>query len=289
MQVIPLCADSMGVRSMATYVEAGSVRLLIDPGAVLADHRYGLGPHPLERWTFDKMKERILLFAKASNAIAVTRWDPEHCFQDQMELFRGKRLMLKNPNLHMPMGPRKAAFDFIKTVRRTAADISYADGRTFTFGPTRLAFCDSVAPRPDMGAGGSLALAVLEEEDRFGFSSSTRGAVSESAAEFFCLHRPGLLYLDGPLTHAADPTRRAPPLPQLWKRIRKLIADAGTPHVVMDHHLLRDANWRIRMEPLAHFCRENGVHLETAAEYRGEEVLALEAGRRRLYERDAAP
>jgi len=44
MRVIPLAADSLGVRSMATYVEAGGLRLLIDPGATLAPRRYGLGP-----------------------------------------------------------------------------------------------------------------------------------------------------------------------------------------------------------------------------------------------------
>ena len=44
MRVMPLAADSLGVRSMATYVEAGALRLLIDPGATLAPRRYGLDP-----------------------------------------------------------------------------------------------------------------------------------------------------------------------------------------------------------------------------------------------------
>ena len=44
MKIIPLAADSLGVRSMATYVEAGSTGLLLDPGATLAPARYGLPP-----------------------------------------------------------------------------------------------------------------------------------------------------------------------------------------------------------------------------------------------------
>ena len=32
MRVMPLAADSLGARSMATYVEAGALRLLIDEG-----------------------------------------------------------------------------------------------------------------------------------------------------------------------------------------------------------------------------------------------------------------
>ena len=44
MKIVPLAADSLGVRSMATYVEAGRTGLLIDPGATLAPSRYGLPP-----------------------------------------------------------------------------------------------------------------------------------------------------------------------------------------------------------------------------------------------------
>ena len=49
MKIIPLAADSLGVRSMATYVEAGSTGLLLDPGATLAPARYGLPPSE-EEW-----------------------------------------------------------------------------------------------------------------------------------------------------------------------------------------------------------------------------------------------
>ena len=49
MKVVPLAADSLGVRSMATYVEAGSTGLLLDPGATLAPSRYGLPPSA-EEW-----------------------------------------------------------------------------------------------------------------------------------------------------------------------------------------------------------------------------------------------
>ena len=35
MKVIPLAAESLGVRSMATYIEVGRTGILIDPGATL--------------------------------------------------------------------------------------------------------------------------------------------------------------------------------------------------------------------------------------------------------------
>ncbi len=39
MKVLPLAAESLGVRSMATYVECGGTGLLLDPGATLAPSR----------------------------------------------------------------------------------------------------------------------------------------------------------------------------------------------------------------------------------------------------------
>ena len=40
MIVTPLAAESLGVRSVATYVECGGTRVLIDPGAMLAPNRF---------------------------------------------------------------------------------------------------------------------------------------------------------------------------------------------------------------------------------------------------------
>ena len=49
MKVIPLAADSLGVRSMATYVEVAGTGILIDPGATIAASRFNLPPAP-EEW-----------------------------------------------------------------------------------------------------------------------------------------------------------------------------------------------------------------------------------------------
>ena len=60
MKITPLAADSMGTRSMATFVETGDCRILIDPGAELGPMRYGLAPHPLELYCLDKHLERFI-------------------------------------------------------------------------------------------------------------------------------------------------------------------------------------------------------------------------------------
>jgi hypothetical protein len=64
MRVMPLAADSLGVRSMATYVEAGDLRLLLDPGASLSPHRYGLPPTPDEEGSGSSALGRIEGYAR---------------------------------------------------------------------------------------------------------------------------------------------------------------------------------------------------------------------------------
>ena len=63
MRVIPLAAESLGVRSMATYVEAGDVAILIDPGATLAAARYGLPPAEAEWQALRRANDRISAYA----------------------------------------------------------------------------------------------------------------------------------------------------------------------------------------------------------------------------------
>jgi len=48
MEIVPLAFDSMGTRSMATFVRTGDTSLVIDPGVALAPARYGLPPHKKE-------------------------------------------------------------------------------------------------------------------------------------------------------------------------------------------------------------------------------------------------
>jgi hypothetical protein len=58
---------------MATYVEAGGLRLLIDPGATLAPRRYGLGPAPEEEEALARARLRIEAYAiRATHVAAVT-------------------------------------------------------------------------------------------------------------------------------------------------------------------------------------------------------------------------
>ena len=67
MKIELLAFDSMGVRSMATFVKTKDFALTIDPGVALGPKRYGLEPHPLEykeeikRWMLVQKKAQEIL------------------------------------------------------------------------------------------------------------------------------------------------------------------------------------------------------------------------------------
>ena len=66
MKVLPIASDSLGVRSMATYVETKDCKILIDPSAALGPKRYGLPPSEQE---IDALKNRNMLEELKENLI----------------------------------------------------------------------------------------------------------------------------------------------------------------------------------------------------------------------------
>ncbi|MDK2464732.1 MAG: MBL fold metallo-hydrolase, partial [Candidatus Korarchaeota archaeon] len=78
MLVRPLAFDSMGVRSMATYVETRDVSLLIDPGVALAPRRFGLPPHDVERERLRSLARVIEEHARRARILVVTHYHYDH-------------------------------------------------------------------------------------------------------------------------------------------------------------------------------------------------------------------
>jgi len=59
MKVTPIASDSLGVRSMACYVETKDVKIFIDPSVALGPKRFDLPPSKKELETLDYYKKEI--------------------------------------------------------------------------------------------------------------------------------------------------------------------------------------------------------------------------------------
>jgi predicted metallo-beta-lactamase superfamily hydrolase len=69
MRVIPLASESLGVRSLATFVKASGIKILIDPGVALGPKRYGLPPAEMELKTLQQMRKKLQGYARKADII----------------------------------------------------------------------------------------------------------------------------------------------------------------------------------------------------------------------------
>lgn len=284
MKITPVAADSMGTRSMATFVDVPPLSVMIDPGADLAKLRFGHAPHQLEEYQLEKHLERIQLYIETAKICVLTRYIRTHCFMDHAELFEGKVLMMKNPNRSIRVEERKTAFDLLKRLKSVAREVIYIDGRTFEIGSVRFGFSDPVEITDDGEAAYTVMTAVRSQDRTLVHTSCCQGLDDPSVRDFIQRHTPDVLYLDGPPLYHLDTKDSQEGMDRLSAALENLYA-SGIEELILDHHFVREQNWRNRMDILAAEAEKRNVRLRTAAEFRGEENNPFESRRNRLYER----
>ena len=78
MKVELLAFDSMGVRSMCTFIETDNVKIIIDPGIALGPLRYGLQPHRSEQEKLEQLAKGIAQRGKESDVIVISHYHYDH-------------------------------------------------------------------------------------------------------------------------------------------------------------------------------------------------------------------
>ena len=68
----------------------------------------------------------------------------------------------------------------------------------------------------------------------------------------------------------------------------KKIVEA-VPYVILEHHLLRDENWREKTTDVFYSAYKSGHTLQTAAEFVGTQNAFLEARRKKLFKENPPP
>jgi predicted metallo-beta-lactamase superfamily hydrolase len=283
MTIIPLSAESMGVRSTATVVETPDVKILLDPGAGVG-YGNGLEPHPLETWCLATHLERIRLWMRRSNVIIISWFHPDRFIEDEPELYRGKTIFIKNPNQFVNTRQRNKAFRFLRQVQSIAKDVSFADGREFRIRGTRFVFSDAMPVGDKEQTGGLIQTALRTDETCWAFTSDAQGFRSDAHLDFIIGQKPHGVYCDGPATYLGSGKIKAS---AFLLQLEKLFGSVSTSQIILDHHVMRDPDWWNTMEPVVRLARDANVQVQTAAELRGETNNPLEARRKSLYEESA--
>ncbi len=282
MRIAPLAADSLGARSMATLVETPDVTILIDPGVRLGPYRYDLPPHPKEEDRKRELWQRIKAASKKAHVLTVSHYHYDHHNPDAPSIFRGKIAFLKNGKLHINRSQRERAGAFVRALKSYPKEIQVADGSDMDFGGTELTFSPAVPHGYTDELGFVVMTRVARHGDVFVHTSDVLGPPLKPQLSFILDSDPTVLYVDGPMTHMPanypeEQTRRS------IANLRRIVRSTRLRTLILDHHALRDREWRTRMAPVLDSGDEHGVDVRTAAGFLGKAVDTLEANRDRLY------
>src|SRR5712664_4902518 len=129
MKVIPLAAESLGVRSMATYVEAGRTGILIDPGAALAASRFNLPPADEEWEALRRANDRVSAYAARADLIFVSHYHEEH-FRHDPAAYAGRWVLAKDPRRMIAGAQARRASELWREIGGVAR-LESADGRAY--------------------------------------------------------------------------------------------------------------------------------------------------------------
>jgi len=279
-----LAFDSMGARSMCTYIETDDVKITIDPGVDLGPKRFGLPPHRLELERRSQLAEVITKRAEMSDVIVITHYHYDHHDLGDtipFDIYNGKTVLIKDPekNVNWSQGDFRAPL-FLGVLKEKAKKVEAADGRCFTFGSTKVGFSKAVFHGPSNMLGYVIETLVDSGNKKVVHTSDVQGPVSDDQTEFILRSQPDLAIVDGPMVYMLGNRYSQENLDTALHNIRKML-DNGLKELVLDHHFLRDLNYNDYLVLLRGDYPE--ARITTAAEYMGGKNNLLEARRKELF------
>jgi len=283
---------------MCTYVETPDTRILLDAGVSLCPNRFGLPPHPLEFKAVLEARKKIAAAAEKAEIITISHYHYDHVtpsFEDWLcnwteanetakQIYEEKTVLAKNSRDHINHSQRERGWMFQTTAGKYAGKLITADSKTFTFNNTQIRFSEPVFHGSDNSELGWVLMAIIEfQGEKFVFAPDVQGPMSTRTLDIIAKEKPQLAMVGGPPLYLAG-SRVAEN--QIQAGLNNLGAVAETiPHVIVEHHILRDEKWREKTMNLYYRTYKAGHTLQTAAEFTGEKNTFLEAIRKELYEK----
>jgi len=278
MKIIPIASESLGVRSMATYVETKDCKILIDPSAALGPKRYGLPPHEKELKALRKAKEKISEIAKKCDILTISHYHYDHYDPDEA-FYKGKKVFLKDISKNINKSQKQRGTEFKKKIDKTC-DLTYCDDSKHKIGVTTLIFSPPFFHGPEnVRLGYVIMTTVKDDEKTILHASDVQGPVTKNAKDYIIYQNPDLLVLDGPPTNMLGFRFSKKNLQIASNNIKEIIKKINC-QIIIDHHLIRDPKYKEKFpEPY----QTNIKNVKTFAEYLGKENNTLEANRKILW------
>jgi len=294
-KVVPLGAESLGVRSMCTYVETLDLKLLIDPGVSLGK-RFGLLPHPREYMALRECRARIAGAASSASLVTISHYHFDHVtptYTDYVwnwssldvakEIYAGKTVLSKDIRQNVNFSQRRRGWMFQKVMRRFARKFENADDKTFEIGRTRLTFSKPVFHGEGTSMLGWVLMLLVESQgESFMYAPDVQGPMVDDTMGLIIDAKPGLAMIGGPPLYLSGFSVNETDVQKGLENLASVVEKV--PVTIIDHHLLRAENWREHTHAVFERAERAGHRVTTTAGYLGKPDDLLECKRNRLYE-----
>lgn len=295
-RIVPLAAESLGVRSMCTYVETPDVKILLDAGVSLCPNRFGLPPHPEEFKTIDFCRRKIAEAAEKVEVITLSHYHFDHhtpSYEDWLcnwteatetarQIYEGKTVLMKNPKEKINYSQRRRGWMFQKTSGKYSEKLEIADEKTFIFGKTQVRFSETVFHGPENSALGWVLMTTIEfQGEKFMFAPDVQGPMCPHTLELIVREKPQLIMIGGPPLYLAGFRVNEEYIQAGLKNLGKIVE--AVPYTILEHHILRDVDWREKAKDVFEIAYETGHKILTAAEFLGKKNSFLEALRKQFF------
>ena len=177
-----------------------------------------------------------------------------------------KQIFVKNQKTHINFSQKKRAYVFNKLVKN-AIEI---DDKDFGF----ISFSKPVWHGEEKTKLGYVIMTAIHDKKTFVHASDIQ-LLNKDALNELIRFDPDIVFASGPPTYLRKINTN-----YAIKFVDHLISKTRIKTLILDHHLLRDLNYRSFFN---HF-RDYDLKIITAAEFMKKEILQLEAHRKEFYE-----
>ncbi|MCC6042763.1 MAG: hypothetical protein LM598_03955, partial [Candidatus Verstraetearchaeota archaeon] len=153
-------------------------------------------------------------------------------------------------------------------------------------GSTNIRVSEPVPHGTDSRLGYVVMVAVCDGEEKVLYTSDVEGPSLESQLEVILRERASTLIIDGPMTYMLGYRYSYESLERSINNLIRIVRETPVRVMILEHHLLRDLDYKRKIEPVIREAEAKGVRLLSAAEFEGKPVEMLEARRRELYALD---
>src|SRR5256712_13136959 len=203
--------------------------------------------------------------AKNADILTVSHYHYDHHNPDAPSIFRGKVAFLKDGKFHINRSQRERSSAFVRKLKAYPKAIQVADGNQMDLGATELLFSPAVPHGYNDELGYVVMARIADGSDVFVPTSDVVGPPLKEHLSFLIDAQPTVLYVDGPMTHMPENY----PQEHTKRSLAHLVRIMRTTEVrtlILDHHILRDRDWKSRMVPVFEAGEEHDRALVTAAQ-----------------------